>query len=82
MQELLSILKTKVIPLNCCYTKYEIKDEILIVKKSLQKCPSSIEIKELVDLYLLFSKIENVEVKVCANSDVIIKKVSKAPVKK
>lgn len=82
MQEILSILKIKVIPLNCCYTNYELKEDIIIVKKSLSRCPSSIEVKELVDLYFIFTKIKDVQVEVCENGDVTIKKISKALAKK
>lgn len=75
MKKLLSILEDERIPLNVCYNNFIIEDErTLLIKKTNDSFSSTIQTRELVDLYEVFTNEKDVTVSLLVNGDIQIKK--------
>lgn len=75
MKRLLLLLEDQNIPLNLCYKNYEVSDDTLLIKKSNESYSSSIETRELVTLYEVFEKENNIKINILENGDICVKKV-------
>jgi len=75
VKKLLSILAQQKIPLNICYRNYEVRKELLIIKKSPESYASTIEVRELVNLYEVFESEEDVSVVLLKNGDICIQRI-------
>ncbi len=75
MKRLLLLLEDQDIPLNQCYKNYEVCDDTLLIKKSNESYSSSIETRELVTLYEVFEKENNIKINILKNGDICVKKV-------
>lgn len=75
MKRLLLLLEDQDIPLNLCYKNYEVCDDTLLIKKSNESYSSSIETRELVTLYEVFEKENNIKINILENGDICVKKV-------
>ena len=75
MKRLLLLLEDQDIPLNLCYKNYEVCDDTLFIKKSNESYSSSIETRELVTLYEVFEKENNIKINILKNGVICIKRI-------
>ncbi|RXK11537.1 hypothetical protein CP965_13435 [Halarcobacter mediterraneus] len=76
MKKLIKILENRKIKIsNMCYKNYEIKNNTLIVKKAHGMVPSTIETREMIDIYQMFENEKNIDFKVLDNGDISIERV-------
>lgn len=67
------LVKTKDLSLNNVYNSYEINKKEIIIKKSKRRCSSTIETKELINLFDSFDNISNVDFEVLENGDIVLR---------
>jgi hypothetical protein len=62
-----------------CYNRYEIQDDLIIIKKSNDYFSSIIKVRELTDIFYLFKKEKDIEISILRNEDITLKKIRQKP---
>lgn len=76
MKKLIKILENKKIKIsNMCYKNYVMESNTLIIKKAHGMVPSTIETREMIDIYQMFENEKNIDFKVLDNGDISIERV-------